>query len=896
MDDKLFSSDDLKLAYDLVTTAMESKQVFDEEGIDLIIGFFKKSLELSDEKAASLRKMVHSSYGITLERGVIIKTPEHKSWFYARKGQVEMKLWNRYREYLLKRKFPKPIVSKQDAISDEIMDLLGDPNQIRFKKRGLVIGDVQSGKTNYYTMLSCKAADVGYKVIILLTGTIESLRKQTQKRLDEGFVGKDSSKQLAPSKSSEKTGVGHVDPTAEVFVFTSVESDFHTRTADILNLSLKGVTAPVLLVVKKNKSVLQNLLQWLDRKNSVDGVIDLPLLLIDDEADNASVNTNETEPTAINKKIREILNLFTKSTYMGFTATPYANIFIDPDIKDGDLLQDDLFPKDFIYSLSSSSNYIGPVQLFSETARHAGMVRLIKDAAPYIPYKQKTTTIIKELPPSLLKAVNCFLLANRIRDLDGYKGSHRSMLVNVSHLILLQEKVKELINDYVFDLKRSLQAYSNLSPEHADQNSYIGSLRKNFEEEYEGCGYDWDTVLKGLDRSCQPIEVRCINSRNSVKNLDYSSYPEGLRIIAVGGNALSRGLTLEGLMISYFYRRSQTYDTLMQMGRWFGYRDGYDHLCRVWMTEDATYWYSYISSATEELKQDIEEMRDEGKTPTDFGLRVRSDPVGLYVTARNKMKTAREIVVTKSLSGRVVETPYMFIDKKNNSNLTAVKQLLKNLDRFGLRRQESDWKNFIWYKVPSSIIIELLRDFRVSPQNTLFEPDSLIDFIQKNDDFAEWDIVIPKGYGETYGLQEDLEVKTVQRGFVFDQENQIVQMTNRRLLSPEHTREGLTKKEADLLSSRAGKTPSAKTYLRAQGRRPLLIIYFVELKPGEDSEKIRVAEWIRSKLDAPLVGLVAGFPDYGVDKNILIKYKVNKVYQQLNLDDFEDEDYYVDLS
>lgn len=875
---------------------METRQVYDEESIDIIIKTIKNTITLSDEKTDALRKKIHSSYSIKLERGITIKTADHKSWFYSRKGQIDMNLWNRYREYLLKFKYPKPVVSKQDSITDEIMDLIGDPNLNNYRKRGLVVGDVQSGKTNYYTMLSCKAADVGYKVIILLTGTIESLRKQTQARMDLGFVGNDSLTGHPLNKRSEKIGVGTIDSKPQVITFTSVQNDFNARSANIVNLNLKGVNAPVLLVVKKNKSVLQNLLQWLQRKNAgVDGTIDLPLLLIDDEADNASINTSETEPTAINRKIREILNLFTKSTYMGFTATPYANIFIDPDVNDEDMLEDDLFPKDFIYSLSSSSNYIGPVQLFSDAGEYNDMLRMINDATKYIPPKQNSKTKITELPPSLIKAINCFVLANRIRDLDGYRANHRSMLVNVSHLISVQEQVKDLINEYIFDLKRTLQVYACLSPDIACDNSFIKLLREHFEDEFLDCGHEWESILIELNSSCQPIEVRCINSRNSVKNLDYSSYVDGLKIIAVGGYALSRGLTLEGLLISYFYRRSQAYDTLMQMGRWFGYRDGYDHLCRVWMTEDAKNWYSYISAATEELKEDIEEMRNENKTPRDFGLRVRSDPVGLYVTARNKMKTAREIVVTKSLSGRVVETPYLYSDKKNLENLNALIDLINRMKKRGINLEESEWKNLIWYKVPHDLILEFLQDFKVSSKNTLFDIDGLSEFIQKNkDDFSEWDIVIPRGLGETYNLYEAVSVKKVQRGFIYDEEDRMVQMTNRRLLSPEHTREGLKKSVAESLSSKLDKTPSAKTYLRAPGRRPLLIVYLVELKHGDDADKIEFINSMDEGFNIPLVGLVAGFPDYGIDKTILIKYKVNKVYQQMNIEEFEDEDFYVD--
>ena len=246
-----------------------------------------------------------------------------------------------------------------DRVTDDILDLLGNPVQEgSWGRRGLVVGDVQSGKTATYTALCCKAGDAGYRRVILMTGTLESLRRQTQERLDEGFVGLDSSGELTPIRTSRAVGVGLIDPRKAAGVFTSRDKDFNKTLLNALGFRLDILQNPVLVVVKKNKRILENLEKWLTEFNAgPNQKIDAPVLVIDDEADSASVNTRPAneDPTAINRRIRSLLRLFTHSSYVGFTATPFANVFIDPDT-DPEMLESDLFPRDFIYSLEAPSN------------------------------------------------------------------------------------------------------------------------------------------------------------------------------------------------------------------------------------------------------------------------------------------------------------------------------------------------------------------------------------------------------------------------------------------------------------------------------------------------------------------------------------------------------------
>ena len=258
------------------------------------------------------------------------------------------------------------------------MNCVGNPkSENNFLKRGLIIGDVQSGKTSTYIGLMCKAADAGYKVFILLTGTIESLRRQTQERVEEGFIGIDMS-----SKDNVRVGVGLDGQPLFAKALTSRLRDF-TGGVNTIADSLANNNQAVVFVIKKNPTALRNLTEWLIKLNADPrtGKIDEPMLMIDDEADNASINTskNKEDPTTINKLIRELANVFTKSNYVGFTATPFANVFIDPESTEKMETQD-LFPEDFIVALPTPNNYVGPTKIFSNDGMFHNQLIFINDA------------------------------------------------------------------------------------------------------------------------------------------------------------------------------------------------------------------------------------------------------------------------------------------------------------------------------------------------------------------------------------------------------------------------------------------------------------------------------------------------------------------------------------
>lgn len=904
----------------LVLTDIEPNTIISEELIYKKVDFFAIMYPLSDIEKKEVIMSLHSKLSVRMDRGACIKEKDHVSWYYAAKKELPTTFWDRYRMFLIKNAgFNADVINSLDSSTDEMMDMLGNPkSQFSFKRRGLVIGDVQSGKTATYVALINKAADSGYKIIILLTGTIEKLRRQTQGRLDEGFIGLDSTAFIR-DKDNVLVGVGNIDPSVSGWAVTSTSSDFNTSTASKLNGQLSGISSPVLFVLKKNKSVLEKLEQWLRlyNANHFDKTIHMPMLLIDDEADNASVNTKKEDenPTTINANIRKLLKLFNRVNYVGFTATPFANIFINPDSNEEMLGDYDLFPHDFIYALEAPSNYVGARSVFSNEGKYSYMLKDNDDCEFYIPEKHKKDFIPSDLPLSLKEAIASFFISNAVRDLRGHKVKHRSMLVNVSRFIAVQNHISKAIDGYVRDFQREIKNYYLIGEEALTYTSF-SFLKEVFIKHFKNIKefeYDWGTIQKALHEAVAPIVVRSVNGGNAPKNLNYDECEEGLRLIAVGGYSLSRGLTLEGLCVSYFYRNSKMYDTLMQMGRWFGYRDNYADICQIWMGEETISWYNYISIATDELRREVRRMQAANCTPADFGLCVRSDIRSLLVTARNKMRTAKDYTMTISLNGEVIETPYLHLDKsilKDNLKLTLS----------WIERIRSEGYNFNNYKelalknpqilnVPKEYIVEYLNNFKSHYLNMEFRTSDLVNLINNYDDGTVdlWDIVIASGIG-TSEFFCDKKINYILRTFAIKEESKALQMSGKgsRLGSTNFSKGGLTKKEVELiekaekkLQKQAGEEHafSQETYFNSGIKRnPLLVIYPVELNPitkdinGEKriDPKRKV---ISDNLSSPNIGLSIGIPRIDGRPNKTFQYKINliKYKELLGIDDDYEE-------
>lgn len=701
-------------------------------------------------------------------------TTGHEAWLNAARKK-DWRYWPRYRD-MLESRMSATAVDAVDKSTDRILSLLEDPGRAgAWDRRGLVVGHVQSGKTANYTGLICKAADSGYKIIIILAGLHNNLRSQTQIRLEEGFLGYETS---ATGDIVKLIGVGAHGRDFEIKPNCATNrtdtGDFNTKIAK--HLAISPEQRPWLFVVKKHKIVLERLLKWI-RSHVADAtdeggrrfVSNLPLLLIDDEADHASVDTGEQyigpdgkpdedhEPKAINSRIRKILNTFARKAYVGYTATPFANIFIH---RQNETSEEgpDLFPQSFIVNLAAPSNYVGPARVFGlqtpEGRSGLPLTRVVKDHASedgrdgWMPSKHQKDHFPAHmgqdiLPPSLRQAVHSFILACAAREARGQGGSHCSMLVHVTRFTLVQKEVHRQVEDFVQKMKLRITRG-------IDHEALLDELRTLWESDFVPTTETiasklaaseelpavlvWTDILDKLPDVLSDLDVRMVNGK-AKDALDYAEEgPKGLRVIAIGGDKLARGLTLEGLCTSYFVRTTKMYDTLMQMGRWFGYRPGYIDICRLYTTEELVEWFGHIADASEELREEFDAMAESGATPRDYGLRVQSHPV-LLVTSPLKMRTAKNLQL--SFSGDLLETVSMHNDSKIlDQNLDATNKLIaacgppnETKPKRARGSQEQEWDGFLWNDVQADHIADFFDTFITHPKARKVNSALLRDFV-----------------------------------------------------------------------------------------------------------------------------------------------------------------------
>ena len=737
---------------------------------------------------------------------------DHVRWLDAERAQG-WRYWPRYRQHLQSTWAPSSIESL-DTVTDRVLSLLEDPNREgAWDRRGLVVGHVQSGKTSNYIGLICKAADAGYKLIVVLSGLHKNLRSQTQMRLDEGFLGYETlPPQEAHTRDLRTIGAGLIDPDPAIrpdYVTNRADNGDFSRTV-ANNLGINPGGRPLLFVIKKNVSVLRNLQSWVDRVSDAteaetDRLIvrNVPLLVIDDEADLASVDTRqqdfneegqpdpEHDPTAINRHIRRFLFCFEKSAYVGYTATPFANIFIHEQGTTAEQWED-LFPRSFIMTLPAPSNYIGPVRIFglepdddvANTVEPLPLHRPVTDHAESLDLREREGWMpprhvnghvprhggADDLPPSLRRAVYAFILSCAGRRVRGHSGKHNSMLVHVTRYTVVQHAVFSQVERLLQQLRQRI-----VRGEGALTATTVSDLRQMWEQDFlpttaavrkqivdpEMVGVSWEEVEEHLGRVISDISVREING-TAGDVLDYDGHhATGLNVIAIGGDKLARGLTLEGLTVSYFLRASRMYDTLMQMGRWFGYRPGYLDLCRLYTTPDLAEWFQHITEASEELRLEFDHMVAVGGTPKQYGLRVKRHPA-LMVTSRVKMRHGTELQL--SFAHSISETVVFHRDAHNISmNFRAADEFIRRLgaptetDPTRPRPNGSthSWSGtYLWSDVNAVKVMGFLDTYTTHDSAVRVHSRILREFIQAQvevDELVNWTVaLISGGSGRQY--------------------------------------------------------------------------------------------------------------------------------------------------
>ncbi|MDB4734541.1 Z1 domain-containing protein [Akkermansiaceae bacterium] len=881
------------------------------------------------------------------EAQVLSDNDDHKPWLPGKKGLIDWDFWTRYKLYISK-SLPPAAVDNVDDITDKILERLEDPQSDGpWDRRGLVMGNVQSGKTANYTGLICKAADAGYKVIIVLAGLHNNLRSQTQIRLDDGFLGYRADIVTPEGGAFTPTGVGFLNPGLKADSVTNRHNngDFHKTAANQFAINPGG--HPLLFVVKKNVSVLNNLLRWIRGAAEVTDPLtgrkfhkDTPLLVIDDESDQASVDTktvalnenggldDEHNPTKTNSLIRKLLYSFGKSGYVGYTATPFANIFIHEHNKtkaEGE----DLFPRSFIINIRPPSNYTGPSRIFGiEEDESAGLegtpslpiTRTIDDYAvkkdhsgkpskngfiglaetegwmppklldktEHIPMHEGEETI----PPSLRTAMLAFILSTAIREIREGQTCHNSMLVHVTRFTKVQGHIGSQITQSLRDVCNRLQ--------HGDGTrtpTILQEFKDVWQTDYTATSADpvfssesfddpltlptWAEVERDLCSVSLSIEVRSING-SAGDVLDYENYTErGLNVIAVGADKLSRGLTLEGLTISYFLRASKMYDTLMQMGRWFGYRNHYVDVCRLYTTVELVDWFGHIAAASEELRLEFDYMVNVGGTPRDYGLKVRSHPV-LLVTSAVKMKNGTNLKLT--YSGDISETIIFDTDQKAiEGNWEATALFVSELPT---PKERSAGNGYTWTDIGADSILKFLEEFKSHPDARRADTKLLSSYIKRQteqDELVDWDILLAsssKKDTKEYELAPIGELRVLYRAQHPEKASE-GRYSIRRLLSPADEIVGLSDQEftkaleatkrsweADTRKNRAANAPRAPGGKHIRDARPktkaLLMLYPLDGSVVNKSQEI------------PIMGLAISFPSSDTAKEI--SYTANNVF------------------
>jgi Z1 domain len=821
---------------------------------------------LSESDVERFVKHLETIYGTTQENGHILKKNFVK-WYEKEKKNIDFHYWSRLKAYWIQKTIlPKAVVNSVDDVSDEIMEFLGNPRDKESwnRRRGLVMGHVQMGKTTNYSALISKAADVGYRIIIVLAGQTNSLRYQTQVRLDKAFVGKSSVSDSTHTKIYEVANILKYENPDYVprypFCGTTQLSDFNTATAGAVGAHQGTFAEPILFVTKKNPKVLEKIADWLKGLNN-GAELDGPMLLIDDEADNASVNTNANanQATEINKKIRQILKTCRQSTYVGYTATPFANIFIDPESAD-EMLNEDLFPADFIKSLDPPDNYVGSHRLFTEEGDLLGAcVRPIpNDYQDLLHLKHKSTHEVVGLPPSLREAVMEYILFRAIRLADGNGTSHSSMLINVSRFNYVQQQVREHVDEL---LKLASDAVRSWALAGWEKSSLLNELHHIWEREYEDVvspDINWDLIRTKLLDAINSIQTKLVNMKGV--SIDYEKAPpEGVHLIAIGGLALARGLTLEGLAVSYALRNIGAADTLLQMGRWFGYRPGFEKLCRIHATPDLIDDFAAISESVEELRVDFQRMALLGKTPYDFGLKVRQSPTGISITAANKMRSATQISLAEDFSTRHVQAHSLSDDPAVNSrNMKLVKEFIETLSKDFPSGYENDIKNkaLVWKKIPGKLVIEFIK--KVNFPQTEFDVISsdgtslLTSYIEDRlgTELSHWDIGIPYVSAEKTGaikfpIELDKPAYCRSRSGTVRESDTVIKVNKKNAVAfgvddfclgedqaqyEERVKELMKKAE----SGDEDEVSPSRTWAHSVARKhPLLLIHFIQLDPPE---------------------------------------------------------------
>lgn len=681
----------------------------------------------------------------------LVDNEDWESWFQGPKTVLDSH-WVKLKG-VLKNKKSRPwdhdMIHSLDISSSAVLTRLAPPKaQSPFKVKGMVIGYVQSGKTANFSAVISKAVDEGYKLIIVLAGMHNLLRKQTQARLNEELV--------KPMETACFT-----------LTVDEIKGDFQKKQNIKANAVLGQKAGWALGVVKKNGTTLRNLISWIEEA-APEVIGGCPVLIIDDESDQASVNTNEPDedPTTINGLIRDLIEKFSVCSYVGYTATPFANVLISSEEVA------DLYPKDFLISLEKPIGYVGTEELFGRESFNGEQTKEGYPVIREIPVEDVTSFNSKnkkkkpignedELPNSLVNAIDSFIVAGAMRLSRNQWNQHMTMLIHTSHIIGDHMKLRDSISDYL-DLMKIDRESDSEDLKIRFQSLFTDDFKKISDKYSDAKVVSFEEIWDNTSRFIEKLEIIMENSK-SEERLTYDR-PDPLWCIVVGGNVLSRGLTLEGLTVSYFHRTSKGYDTLLQMGRWFGYRPNYVDLTRIFVTTEMQSKFYHLATVEQEIRDEIRAMAANKEKPIDVALKIRTHP-SMTVTSNLKMRNARMTHMT--YSGSKIQALWMNIkdEKILDHNFSATLDFLSLVDKYHGNYRPDAFEDFsaclLYMNVTPELVQQFIYKYKFSPANSNFDQKNLDQYINDIISFGElkkWSVAVMSNKS---GTPLDIAGKTV---------------------------------------------------------------------------------------------------------------------------------------
>ena len=805
-----------------------------------------------------------------------IESPTIVPWYKVNKND---EYWPAY-EVLLEEKGWGKAIGEIRSTTLALMDRIPNPNNtVASDSHGMVVGRVQSGKTAHFTGVIARAADKGYNFIIVLSGMYNNLRNQTQFRMDRELTGELQEGYCVPR------------PSKKWVCLTDSDGDFDNTQSPSC---LIRPTGPMIAIVKKNPTTLKKLRTWLN--SSPSDVKELKLLLIDDEADYASVNTankempdaenalegeeeglseeeleEEERCTTINAHVRSIRNLFNTHAYIGYTATPYANVFIDPeddgaefDFEDGSGVEElgrTLYPRQFITALKKPPGYLGIEDLFPSKPikNQISHAVIISDETDDLKdqFGEIKDLESQEIPESLYLAMIDYCLAGAALAATtvDWDETHHSMMIHISSKAPLNLPLARLV-------KQTIENWSNLWFDEGDP--VIFKLRKDMRKRWNNkFKDDVKNHLKAkitltslfddeyISDFLEEIEFSILNDKKSEASeiaeeegfdiaLDFEERGEdGWKVIVIGGDLLSRGLTIEGLCTTYFIREAKNYDTLTQMGRFFGIRK-YAPFVRIHTTGKLLGWFTWLGSVEKDLRDEIEHYAETGQSPLDFAVRVLRHDVegGMLPTDRNKMRRVKK--VDRGLQKTATQTRFLPLDSVGDlkENITLAQKLLQNAQKHNSGKEVSG--HWLWENVDVSFIDDFFGSSTFNSKS--WNKEGVRGYIHRINEakknlLSEWSIVLinnPQASTRVvpFNKLKNIEIGMPTRGRPTNTSNQIAE-----LVTAEHTAidlwgsAGSSHKKNDFQATNAKGNKAFSRRLMWEKRnenQPCLLIYIID--------------------------------------------------------------------